>query len=82
MRIRATIVAAGVLAGLSAMALAPREASAQSLTIPPIVTTDSTWGTVSNITMVIGVTTVTLMPRVYYNDPEATVGWKARWHIS
>ena len=25
---------------------------------------------------------MTLMPRVYYNDPEATVGWKARWHVS
>jgi hypothetical protein len=32
--------------------------------------------------MVLGAGIVTLMPRVYYNDPEATVGWKARWHIS
>jgi hypothetical protein len=23
-----------------------------------------------------------VMPRVFYSDPEATVGWKARWHIS
>jgi hypothetical protein len=22
------------------------------------------------------------MPRVFYSDPEATVGWKARWHLS
>jgi hypothetical protein len=22
------------------------------------------------------------MPRVYYSDPEATVGWKGRWHLS
>lgn len=32
--------------------------------------------------MIIGVSTVSLMPRVYYNDPEATVGWKGRWHVS
>jgi hypothetical protein len=32
--------------------------------------------------MIIGVATVSVMPRIYYNDPEATVGWKARWHIS
>lgn len=23
-----------------------------------------------------------LMPRVFYSDPEVTVGWKARWHLS
>jgi hypothetical protein len=23
-----------------------------------------------------------LMPRVFFSDPEATVGWKARWHVS
>jgi hypothetical protein len=22
------------------------------------------------------------MPRVFYSSPEATVGWKARWHVS
>jgi len=25
---------------------------------------------------------VLLMPRVFYSDPEVTVGWKARWHVS
>jgi hypothetical protein len=74
MRIREKIVAAGLL---SAALLAPREAAAQTFT-----TQDPTWGLVSNITMTIGVSIVTLMPRIYYNDPEATVGWKARWHIS
>jgi hypothetical protein len=62
---------------LSAALLAPREAAAQTTT-----TQDPTWGLVSNITMLIDVGVVTLMPRIYYNDPEATVGWKARWHIS
>jgi len=23
-----------------------------------------------------------LMPRTFYSDPEVTVGWKARWHVS
>jgi len=32
--------------------------------------------------MIVGVVTVSALPRIYYNDPEATVGWKARWHIS
>lgn len=79
MRIRETIVAAGFLS-MSAALLAPSEAAAQS--VPPIATRSTTWGTVSNVTMLVGAGIVTLMPRVYYNDPEATVGWKGRWHIS
>jgi hypothetical protein len=81
MRIRETIVAAAMLAG-TATALAPREAAAQGIPVPPIVTRDDGLGTMSNITMVAGVAIVTLMPRIYYNDPEATIGWKARWHVS
>lgn len=77
MRIRETIVAAGLISVSTAL-LAPREAAAQTV----ISAHDATWGTVSNVTMVLGVGIVTLMPRVYYNDPEATVGWKGRWHYS
>jgi hypothetical protein len=80
MRIRQTIVAVGFLAVFSTTLLAPREAAAQQ--VMPVVQRDSGWGTVSNVTMLVNVGLVTLMPRVYYNDPEATVGWKARWHIS
>lgn len=80
MRIRETIVAAGFLSIFGGVLLTPREAAAQ--TVPPIAPRDGTWGTVSNVTMVIGAGIVTLMPRVYYNDPEATVGWKGRWHFS
>jgi hypothetical protein len=80
MRIRETIVAAGFLAVFSGTLLAPREAAAQPVT--PIAARSGTWATVSNVTMLVNVGIVTLMPRVYYNDPEATVGWKARWHIS
>jgi hypothetical protein len=78
MRIRDTIVAAGFSVFATAL-LAPREAAAQ---IAPIAPRDPTWTTLSNVTMVINAGLVTLMPRIYYNDPEATVGWKARWHIS
>ena len=79
MRIRETIVAAGFLAVFSTT-LAPREAAAQTVT--PIVQRNATWGTASSVTMIVNAGLVTLMPRIYYNDPEATVGWKARWHIS
>lgn len=80
MRIRETIVAAGFLSIFGGVLLTPREAAAQTVT--PTASRDATWGTVSNVTMVIGAGLVTLMPRVYYNDPEATVGWKGRWHFS
>jgi hypothetical protein len=78
MRIRETIVAAGLLS-ITAATLAPREAAAQT---PPVVMRDKNWDIVSNVTMIAGASIVSLMPRVYYNDPEATVGWKGRWHIS
>ncbi|KYF50786.1 hypothetical protein BE08_10125 [Sorangium cellulosum] len=34
------------------------------------------------MSLVLGSSVVFLMPRVYYSDPEATVGWKGRWHFS
>lgn len=80
MRIKETIVAAGFLSISSAVLLAPGEAAAQTVT--PIAHRNATWGTVSDVTMVLSASIVTLMPRVYYNDPEATVGWKGRWHWS
>ena len=81
MRIRETIVAAGLLTIFGGVLLAPSEAAAQT-PVPPVASRDGTWGTVSNVTMVVGAGLVTLMPRVFYNDPEATVGWKGRWHFS
>jgi hypothetical protein len=76
MRISETIVAAGLLSTTTAL-LAPREALAD-----PSPQRDANWGVLSNVTMLLGAATVTLMPRVYYSDPEATVGWKGRFHIS
>ena len=68
------VVAAGSLT-VAACLLAPREAAAQ-------VRRDENWGTVSHIGLALGASAVFLMPRVYYSDPEATVGWKGRWHVS
>ncbi len=83
MKGRTSILLAGVVGGLLTGVLAPREAAAQAVPpVPPIASRTSGFGTASSITMIIGVGTVALMPRVYYNDPEATVGWKARWHVS
>lgn len=57
------------------------EAFAQS-TVPPIVGRDADWATVTQVSTIVGASTVFLMPRVYYSDPESTVGWKGRWHFS
>ena len=43
---------------------------------------DKTWGAISTASLVIGAGTELLMPRVFYADPEVTVGWKSRWHVS
>ena len=40
------------------------------------------WKTATTITMVGAVASTTLMPRLFYADPETTAGWKARWHVS
>jgi hypothetical protein len=82
MRIRETIVAAGLFATFATALLAPREAAAQVPPVTPIAQRSGGWDVATNVTMVLGVGIVTLMPRVYYNDPEATVGWKGRWHVS
>jgi hypothetical protein len=76
MRIREKVVAAGCLA-VSAYLLAPGEAAAQTT-----VRRDKNWATVSDVSLVLGTSVVFLMPRVYYSDPESTVGWKGRWHFS
>ncbi|WP_437751973.1 hypothetical protein [Sorangium sp. So ce1389] len=74
MRIREKVVAAGCLA-VAACLLAPSEAAADAKR-------NGTLGTVSDVSLVLGSSVVFLMPRVYYSDPESTVGWKGRWHFS
>ena len=79
MRMRAKVVLAGLLTGVACATVAEGVAHAQ---IPPIAERDPNWDAISSVSMVIGVTTVSLMPRVYYSSPDSTVGWKARWHFS
>jgi hypothetical protein len=50
--------------------------------VSPVPNRDKTWQTVTGITMVGSAATQLLMPRVFYSDPEVTVGWKGRWHVS
>lgn len=76
---RLKTVAASMVAGALALSLVPQDANAQ---IAPIVERDPNWDTVSQVSMLTGVASVALMPRVYYSSPDATVGWKARWHVS
>ncbi len=54
--------------------------SAAAQTPPP--ERDRNWGVVSTVSLLTGAGTQLLMPRIFYSDPEVTVGWKARWHVS
>jgi len=54
-------------------------ASAQALPTP---NRDQGWGVASSVTVGAAGAIQLLMPRIFYSDPEATVGWKARWHVS
>lgn len=71
-----------VLSSLLAACLALCLSSEAEAQIPPFQERDANWDTVSTVAMAIGVASVSLTPRVYYASPDATVGWKARWHIS
>lgn len=79
MRTKPKFVAASVLAGVLCASLGIGEAQAQT---PPIAERDPNWDAVSTIFMAVGISSVSLMPRIYYSSPDATVGWKARWHFS
>jgi hypothetical protein len=80
MRIREIVLASMGL--VAASWLYSTEAFAQNVEVPAIAPRNQTWGTVSDVSLIIGASTVFLMPRVYYSDPESTVGWKGRWHFS
>jgi hypothetical protein len=64
----------------------PLLATLVSISQPAIAQTpperDSNWGAVSTVSLLVGAGTELFMPRVFYADPEVTVGWKARWHVS
>jgi hypothetical protein len=40
------------------------------------------WKDATNILTLSSLGVQLLMPRIFYSDPEVTVGWKARWHAS
>lgn len=40
------------------------------------------WHDATNVLAVSAGAVELIMPRVFYSDPEVTVGWKARWHVS
>jgi hypothetical protein len=50
--------------------------------VSPVPDRDKTWQTVTGITLAVAAGEQLLMPRVFYSDPEVTVGWKGRWHVS
>jgi hypothetical protein len=79
MRISHTIVAASLTALTATLAF---EQSAAAQPVPNPAPRDQGWGTVSDVALTIGVLSPFVMPRVFYSDPTATVGWKGRWHFS
>ncbi len=85
MRLRGRIsvmgwVASGALALMvgSCVALVPASAAAQEA--PP--KRSEAWDTATTVTALSAMGVELLMPRIFYSDPEVTVGWKARWHAS
>lgn len=64
-----------LLTGLTAAVLfvSPR-AEAQSR--------DEGWDTATTVTSIAAGVGALVMPRVFYSSPEATMGWRARWHVS
>jgi hypothetical protein len=59
----------------------PTKAQAQGTTfVPPFRSTP--WKTVTGVAAVSVGFEQLLMPRIFYPEPEVTVGWKARWHVS
>ncbi|GAC1359899.1 MAG: hypothetical protein NVSMB47_12630 [Polyangiales bacterium] len=75
----ARIGAGAATSFLLVSALGAHDASAQT-TVPPL--RDKAWKNVTGVAVIVGGATQLLMPRVFYPEPEVTVGWKARWHLS
>lgn len=70
----------GVAALTTALA-SPRAAQAQEEP-PPDTHRSQGWKDATNVLTLSSLGVQLLMPRVFYSDPEVTVGWKARWHVS
>jgi hypothetical protein len=81
LRLRAIkLVGVGLAASAAALA-SPKPAHAQDMSTPDTHRSQG-WKDATNILTLSSLGVQLLMPRVFYSDPEVTVGWKARWHAS
>jgi hypothetical protein len=56
--------------------------SARGQSTPAAPDRSAGWDQATNVLAVSSVALQALLPRIFYSDPDVTVGWKARWHIS
>ena len=71
----------GCVASAAALSFLAAPALAQDAP-PPAPSRDAGWDGVTTGLAVASVATQLVMPRVFYSDPETTVGFRARWHVS
>jgi hypothetical protein len=68
---------------VSALLVLAVSSPAQAQAVPsPVPNRDHGLGITTTVTMGAAGAIELLMPRIFYSDPESTVGWKARWHVS
>lgn len=70
-----------IAAALGVALLTSIEGSA-SAQVTPQPDRDKTWGGVTDATAAFALGAAIVMPRIFYPEPEVTVGWHARWHVS
>jgi hypothetical protein len=58
------------------------DAHAQAAPAPVVPARSPAWRDTTTILALSAAGIELVMPRVFYSDPEVTVGWKARWHVS
>lgn len=69
-------------AALPAAVLVLAVGSSADAQVTPAPGRDQNWGVATTVTMATAGAVELLMPRIFYSEPESTVGWKARWHVS
>jgi len=75
--LRSSRVRFAVAAVISVLLLRAAPAQAQST-----VERGDGWGDATTILALSAAGLQLVTPRIFYSDPEVTVGWKARWHVS
>jgi hypothetical protein len=58
------------------------QACAQSAMPSAVPARSASWNSATKLLAISSAALVTIMPRVFYSDPEVTAGWKARFHLS